>query len=376
MRMLENHAPEIETVSLYEVLPNDSGKHRGDGSFCVDCDTKRTVPSVLSTAGTWTVFDPCAAARLSDDKKSEITRKCVREHATALGITLEPMPVQENVPRCCGFGGQPECADPVFVDSVRANRAAESELPYICYCVNCREAFMKTGKESAHILELRYAGREDLCPPELSPSARRLNREALKTSLLGNDAAASASVFTTQKEPSPLCSSPLCSFADGVLERMDKDKILAEDVSAVVNHALRSKESVCHPASGVHSGSLVIGRTTYWVDFTRDGDRVVVLSAYSHRLEIEHEAVWAGAPRELRLKAARETRAESVSSDREALVCDHDGSELSEMDAEFLYLERSFKHKVMRCPACGFAYIPESLARGRMREVEMSLEDK
>jgi transposase len=46
------------------------------------------------------------------------------------------------------------------------------------------------------------------------------------------------------------------------------------------------------------------------------------------------------------------------------------------MDTQFNYLKRSFRYKVPRCPACGQVYIPEELARGRMREVEKTLEDK
>jgi hypothetical protein len=46
------------------------------------------------------------------------------------------------------------------------------------------------------------------------------------------------------------------------------------------------------------------------------------------------------------------------------------------MEAHFSYLKRSFKHKILRCPGCGQIYIPESLAEGRMREVETALEEK
>jgi hypothetical protein len=49
---------------------------------------------------------------------------------------------------------------------------------------------------------------------------------------------------------------------------------------------------------------------------------------------------------------------------------------MEEMEAHFSYLKRTFKHKVMRCPACGQIYIPEDLAKGRMREVEYTLEEK
>ncbi|MDR1572400.1 MAG: hypothetical protein LBS32_07740 [Clostridiales Family XIII bacterium] len=57
-------------------------------------------------------------------------------------------------------------------------------------------------------------------------------------------------------------------------------------------------------------------------------------------------------------------------------ICDRCKVELRLMDAQFSYLKRSFRHKVPRCPECGQVYIPEDLARGRMREVETTLEDK
>ena len=58
------------------------------------------------------------------------------------------------------------------------------------------------------------------------------------------------------------------------------------------------------------------------------------------------------------------------------LICDKCKVEMVEMDAEFSYLNRSFRHKVPRCPVCGQVYIPERLAKGRMSEVEKNLEEK
>ena len=58
------------------------------------------------------------------------------------------------------------------------------------------------------------------------------------------------------------------------------------------------------------------------------------------------------------------------------LICDKCQVEMVEMDTQFLYLDRSFRHKVLRCPKCGQIFIPEQLARVRMREVEATIEDK
>lgn len=58
------------------------------------------------------------------------------------------------------------------------------------------------------------------------------------------------------------------------------------------------------------------------------------------------------------------------------LICDRCKAVMVELEVEFSYLNRSFRHKVPRCPECGQVYIPEELAAGRMSEVEKNLEDK
>ena len=62
--------------------------------------------------------------------------------------------------------------------------------------------------------------------------------------------------------------------------------------------------------------------------------------------------------------------------EKQTLICDKCQVEMKEFDAEFAYLNRSFRHKVSRCPECGQVYIPERLATGRMNEVEKMMEEK
>lgn len=40
------------------------------------------------------------------------------------------------------------------------------------------------------------------------------------------------------------------------------------------------------------------------------------------------------------------------------------------------YLGNTFPVELMRCPGCGFTYVPEALAVGKMLQVEQALEDK
>lgn len=40
------------------------------------------------------------------------------------------------------------------------------------------------------------------------------------------------------------------------------------------------------------------------------------------------------------------------------------------------YLGSAFPVDLLKCPSCGYVFIPEELALGKMLEVEKSLEDK
>ncbi len=49
---------------------------------------------------------------------------------------------------------------------------------------------------------------------------------------------------------------------------------------------------------------------------------------------------------------------------------------LEQMPVDIAYLQSNFQVELPRCPTCGFTYIPEELALGKMLEVEKILEDK
>lgn len=44
--------------------------------------------------------------------------------------------------------------------------------------------------------------------------------------------------------------------------------------------------------------------------------------------------------------------------------------------AEFRYLDNGFPVELPVCPRCGFVYVPEELALGKVLSVEKALEDK
>ena len=58
------------------------------------------------------------------------------------------------------------------------------------------------------------------------------------------------------------------------------------------------------------------------------------------------------------------------------LMCSRCGVEMEKRSAYFSYLDHSFHTDVLRCPECGQVFIPEELAKGKMAQVEISIEDK
>jgi uncharacterized Zn finger protein len=58
------------------------------------------------------------------------------------------------------------------------------------------------------------------------------------------------------------------------------------------------------------------------------------------------------------------------------LVCNKCQQELVLAEVDVFYLGAKFEVELMKCPSCGLVYVPDSLATGKMEQVELSLEDK
>ncbi len=58
------------------------------------------------------------------------------------------------------------------------------------------------------------------------------------------------------------------------------------------------------------------------------------------------------------------------------LICAKCGVEMRQGSVKASYLGSEFPIELLKCPSCGMVYVPESLALGKMLEVEQALEDK
>ncbi|MEA4923079.1 MAG: NAD(P)-binding protein [Eubacteriaceae bacterium] len=268
-KFISKHLPGIETVFLYDYMA-------GHG---IECDT--------SKSGLRCVFDPCST------RGDDTVRTSVRKLAENAGYDLESLPIQEGHSACCSYGGHNSIAAPEFADQVADKRIGEKDLPYIAYCINCRDAFLARGKDTLHILDVLF----DRTPVQTTATARRENRVILKETLLkkfwGEE-------MKEKKEKYAFT----MSISDELREKLDAEHIIEDDMYNVIGFCLRTGRFV-RDGNNVCSGYRQIGHGTFWAEFTVDkktadeksDDHVVavtLVNGYSHRMEIELEEVWNG----------------------------------------------------------------------------------
>lgn len=58
------------------------------------------------------------------------------------------------------------------------------------------------------------------------------------------------------------------------------------------------------------------------------------------------------------------------------IICTKCNIPLEQIETTLFYLDHTFKNPLPRCPKCGQVYISEDLVKGKVSEVEMTLEDK
>jgi len=248
IKTFKEHLPEVKTESVYDYLEPKAAQSE---------------PFAL--------FDPCA----SRDEPALQAR--VRALLKDAGIPFEELKTAGGEAACCSYGGQLRIANPVMAKTVVANRTGLSALPYVTYCTNCRDIFAKGKKPAVHLLDLLFC----LNPIDRTPptwTARRQNREELKRNMEKR--------FGLEKtgfaEPAVKLIIP-----DEIKAAIDADYTLESDLAAVVAHCEASGQKIENRTDGTFSGHLRIGYRTHWVKYKPEGDGYLILSAYSHRMNIK-----------------------------------------------------------------------------------------
>ncbi len=333
--VFDAHLPDVRTESLWtlldEVGPPDESLDSGDG---------RRVA----------VHDACAA------RYDWSVQQAVRALLVRCGYGLEELQMSRERTECCGFGGLMLYAHPGLADVVADRRVDETDADLATYCVMCRDRFADRGKRAVHVLDLLFGGDYDECAERQGPvlTQRASARVDLRRRLLAEvwgEAAADAGGWRDRLV--------LTSELEDLLERR---YIRPEEVDETIALAEATGRRFIEPSSGHLLASHAVGAVTYWVEYSSGGQRFVVHSAYSHRMETKPPP-W---PKADRLDA----------DDGRAWRCSLCGQELVPRSVTLSYLVAGLPVKLPTCLEHGLVLISEELATGRMRDVELALEDK
>ncbi len=202
------------------------------------------------------------------------TQQSIRRIAQALGCQLADTPYSGDQSPCCGYGGLTQYANREVASEMTDKCLERSDLPYLSYCMACRDRFARQGRESVHILELIYGTAADQCP---DISAKRYNRLGLKQQLLEE-------IWKEKLDPMEL--EFTLTYAPGTEGQMDDRMILKSDVVAVLRHLQETGEAILDADTGLCVTRARLGNVTFWVKYQEIPGGYQVFGAYSHRMNI------------------------------------------------------------------------------------------
>ena len=269
MEFFREYMPEIKIISLPELLSK-----------------KGIVVPIANDAGVAALFDPCAS------RNFPAMQLTARKLAAAAGFELAPLEYEGKKAKCCSWGGQVEIANPPYAKWVKEKRIAESELPYIAYCTNCRDIFAEAGKPVKHLLDVLFdMGGWNEKPPTWSE--RHRNREYLKKALLKEYRTAGAKGAAEGEAETKKMKHKL-KLEPELAAKLSRVKILEDDILDVIAFCEESGRKLVEPKTGHFIGYREVGHMTFWAEYLPEGSDYRLFNAYGHRMKIELEEVWNG----------------------------------------------------------------------------------
>ena len=261
LKMFNDHLPEAEVVSLWEMLEEtglpDTGLYRPDTPLAI--------------------HDPCTT------RDEPAVQAAVRRLVTRLNTTAEELELGREHTECCGFGGLMQNANPDLARTVTETRSRRSDSDYLAYCAMCRDNLAAVGKRTIHLLDLIFPA-PDVPDPAARPrpgwSRRRENRQQLKTDLRRQLWNAPADAKGEQDE------AMLLSIAPDVALILESRRILEENLRQVIQHAETGGPRFQHGENGYFLGMRQLGHATFWVVYAPNENGYVVHNAYAHRMEV------------------------------------------------------------------------------------------
>ena len=214
------------------------------------------------------VHDSCGARGDPD------TQNTIRGLAEQLGCQIVDTPYDRDKSPCCGYGGLTQYTNREVAREMTEKCLERSQLPYLSYCMACRDRFAREGRPSMHLLELIYGVSADEAP---DISRKRYNRLGLKNQLLKE-------LWNEEVKAVDLGYEIVYTPEAEVM--MDDRMILKTDVIAVMENLRKTKEAVQDLETGLLITRCRIGNVTFWVKYREIPEGYQIVSAYSHRMTV------------------------------------------------------------------------------------------
>ena len=259
--LLSEHIPGMEAVSLWKILEE----------LGLPVITGTTTGTIIAIA------DPCST------RHDPETQGNVRHLVQALGMTIHELPLSNDKPECCGYGGLMFNANPKLARDVVTRRLdAGIGHDYLAYCAMCRDHLSAGGARVSHLIELLFpavGGGDPSARGWISWSQRRTNRARVKQFMLREFGAMGA-------DEAGMPGQMTLDMTLEVRRRIDERRILEDDLCMAINHAEQTGKRLRNNQNGQYRASLQTENVTFWVDYTPVDDRFVVHNAYCHRMKI------------------------------------------------------------------------------------------
>ena len=261
----------------------------GSPTIIAGCPTCKKQLDRHETVGIWEILEtiglpekakrldrPIAVHDACGARGDHATQDSIRRIAQSLGCAVAQTDYEGDKAPCCGYGGLTQYTNREVAKKMTDSCLDRSELPYLSYCMACRDRFAREGRESMHLLELVYGTSADHCP---DISAKRYNRLSLKQELQkevwNEEVEAAMPGFTIDYTPE-------------AIEMMDDRMILKSDVTRVLQSLRETGEAILDEETGLIVTRARLGNVTFWVKLTETETGYLVHRAYSHRMTIQN----------------------------------------------------------------------------------------
>ena len=261
----------------------------GNPTVIAGCPTCKKQLSRHNTVGIWQVLEdiglpekakradkPIAIHDACGARGDQDTQDSIRRIAGSLGCTVTETEYSGDKSPCCGYGGLTQFTNREVAKKMTDKCLERSDLPYLSYCMACRDRFAREGRESMHILELVYGTSADHCP---DISAKRYNRLGLKQELLKE---------VWNEEVSTMDLGFTIEYTQEAEIMRDDRMILKSDVIRVMQSLRETGEAILDEETGLIVTRARLGNVTFWVKFTETETGYLIHRAYSHRMTIQN----------------------------------------------------------------------------------------